>query len=604
MTALDHPTALEKVKEAAMAGNLSPSSAENISRWLTEERYTEYAPKVVELIAAQRWEELDDAFWQVIPFGTGGRRGRMFPVGTNAINERTIGESAQGVADYVKRHKPQGSWACAIAYDTRHRSREFAELCAGVMAAAGFTVYFLDGHRSTPALSFAVRLKQCDCGIMVTASHNPPSDNAVKVYWSTGGQVLPPHDRRMIDCVMQVQDVRKTRFTEAREAGQVVFCQDEVDAAYRDAMAGQSRPGPRDLKIIYSPLHGVGATSVLPALEAAGFSDVELFGPHADPDPDFPNVPDHIANPENPAVFETIVQRARETGAELVLATDPDCDRVGCAAPLELGPHAAWDVLTGNQIGALLTDYLLESMQREGRITPSHYVVETIVTSKLVQRIADSYGVRAIDDLMVGFKWIGGVMEYEGAEKFVIGTEESYGFLVGDHARDKDAGVASMLLAELAALAKSQGETLHQRLDRLFTRHGVHAERTVSVMMPGAQGKQQMEAVMERFRNQPPAEMGGLKVTQARDLNQPVAEHEDDLQWAMDAARKGDLVILETEAPGNYVAVRPSGTEPKIKFYMFAYQPPETLDGVSAARGVMADRLKAMESDLRAFALQ
>ncbi|RMF90800.1 MAG: phospho-sugar mutase, partial [Planctomycetota bacterium] len=412
MTELDRQTALEQVKQAAEAGKITASAAKNIETWLTEDRYAEYAPEVVRLIAENAWQELDEAFWQVIPFGTGGRRGRMFPVGTNAINDRTIGESAQGVADYVKSVKPQGPWSCAIAYDTRHRSREFAELCAGIMAAAGFTVYFLDGHRSTPELSFAVRFKKCDCGIMVTASHNPPSDNAVKVYWSTGGQVLPPHDKRMIDRVMQVQDVSRLPFDEAVAAGKVIVCQEEVDAAYREAVAKQSRPGPRDLKILYSPLHGVGATAVLPALDAAGFKDVEVFGPHAEPNGDFPNVPDHVANPENPAVFDAIVERAKEVDADLILATDPDCDRVGCAAPLTPDDKNTWDVLTGNQIGALLTDYLLGELKSAGKLTPEHYVVETIVTSKLIGRIARAHSVRVIDDLMVGFKWIGGVMEY------------------------------------------------------------------------------------------------------------------------------------------------------------------------------------------------
>ncbi|HPU07938.1 MAG TPA: phospho-sugar mutase, partial [Thermogutta sp.] len=366
---------LARLEEAEQNNSVSPSAARNIRRWLTEAEFTEYAPQIVEMIQAGRWQELNDVFWQIIPFGTGGRRGRMFPVGTNAINDRTIGESAQGVADYVRSVFGEKALSCVIAYDTRHRSRHFAELCAEVMVASGFTVFFLDGFRSTPELSFAVRYKKCDCGIMVTASHNPPSDNAVKVYWNTGGQVLPPHDQRMIEAVMGVRAIRRVPFAEAVKNGQVVFCQDEVDAAYFEGLRRQSHEGPRNLSILYSPLHGVGTTAVLPALKNAGFAQIEVFGPHAEPSGDFPNVPNHVANPENKKVFEPLIARAKEIGADIALATDPDCDRLGCAVPETYERNAAWTTLTGNQIGSLLTDYVIRKAQEAGQLTPQHYVV-------------------------------------------------------------------------------------------------------------------------------------------------------------------------------------------------------------------------------------
>ena len=305
----DQKKALELLDRAARDNQLSQGAVKNIHDWLTEPRYAEYAPQVAEHLADGRFAELDDVFWTIIPFGTGGRRGKMYPIGSNAINDRTIGESAQGLADYVKRVEGTENLACAIAYDTRHRSRHFAELCAEIMVAAGFKVYFLDGYRSTPEISFTVRYKHCSCGIMVTASHNPPSDNAVKAYWSTGGQLLPPHDRGVIDCVMSTTTIHRTPFAEAVASGQVELCQQEVDKAFIAAVHAQALPGPRELKIIYSPLHGVGATAVLPALAADGFRDVEEFGPHATPDGDFPNVPKHIANPENKDVFTSIIAR-------------------------------------------------------------------------------------------------------------------------------------------------------------------------------------------------------------------------------------------------------------------------------------------------------
>ena len=382
---------------AAVAdGKISAGAAENIRIWLTKPAYAPYAAEVARHIDSGMWKELDDAFWTVIPFGTGGRRGRMYPIGSNAVNDRTIGESAQGLADYVRATCGAGPHSCAIAYDTRHRSPEFARLCAEIMVAAGFTVYYLDGHRSTPELSFAVRFKKCSCGIMVTASHNPPSDNAVKVYWSTGGQLVPPHDEGVIERVYRVDQIHRTPFDEALAAGRIVKCQAEIDPAYVAAAAKCALGGPRKLTMIYSPLHGVGATAVMPVLAAAGFGDVEIFGPHAQPSGDFPNVPGHVSNPENPAVFDAIIARAREVGSDLVLASDPDCDRIGCAAPKTRDSHGPWGTFTGNQIGALLAEYVLERTKAAGRLTREHYLVKTLVTTELIRRIGTAYGV---DDL-------------------------------------------------------------------------------------------------------------------------------------------------------------------------------------------------------------
>jgi phosphoglucomutase/phosphomannomutase len=555
---------------------------------------------VAEHLAAGKWKELDDVFWTTIPFGTGGRRGRMYPIGTNAINDRTMGESAQGLADYVKEAVPNKPLACAIAYDTRHRSREFAELCAGIMAAAGYQVYFLNGYRSTPEISFAVRMKNCDCGIMITASHNPPADNALKVYWSTGGQLLPPHDANCIERVYRVKGIQRMPFDEGLKSGKIVYCEKEVDAAFVQAVAAQSTPGPRNLKIIYSPLHGVGESAVCPVLAAVGFKDVEVFGPHAAPDGDFPNVPNHVANPENSAVFDAIIQRARQTGAELILATDPDCDRLGCAAPLTMAADSAWCTLTGNQIGSLLTESLLAARKLADTLRPNLYVVKTLVTTELMRRIADSYGVQTAGNLLVGFKYIGGEMDLRGPQDFVLGAEESYGFLVGDHARDKDAAVTAMLVAELAARLKPEGKTLHQKLDELFVRYGCHTEGQINVQMPGEKGMEDMQALMANFRTRPPERLAGMKVVRVRDyLNLTVGEP-GGRPRPLDGPR-GDMVILDLEADGNYVAVRPSGTEPKVKFYMFAYDTPEASRDLPAVKSAQAARLKAMGADLRKF---
>jgi len=595
----DTKLALEQLEAAGREGKLSPGAINNICTWLTEPYLAEYAAQVAEHVSAGRWKELEDAFWTVIPFGTGGRRGRMYPIGCNAINDRTIGESAQGLADYVKGQVKKRPLSCAIAYDTRHRSRHFAELCSEIMVAAGFTVYFLDGYRSTPELSFAVRYKKCDCGIIITASHNPPSDNAVKVYWSTGGQLLYPHDEASIRCMEQVTFILRTAFADGLASGKIIYCQEEVDAAYIAAVLRQSIDGPRDLKIIYSPLHGVGASAVCPVLDQAGFKDVEVFAPHATPDGDFPNVPKHIANPENAAVFDAIIDRAKQIGADLILATDPDCDRLGCAVPKSLTTGAPWVTLTGNQIGSLLTEFLLNFLKVAGHLTSGHYIVKTLVTTELMRRIADHYGVLTFGNLLVGFKYIGGEMDYRGPERFVIGAEESYGFLIGDHARDKDAPVASLLLAELAARAKAEGETLYEKLDDLFRLHGCHAETQLNVQMPGEKGMEDMTALMGKFRASPPKNIAGLNLLQMRDyLNRKTVAPEGSSK-SLDGP-KGDLVMLDLEG-GNYVAVRPSGTEPKVKFYMFAFDPPDAAANLKPIKSAQAKRLKAMEADLKTY---
>ena len=589
---------LAQVDQAVADKKLTESASVNLRAWLTEDRYAEYAPLAIEAIQAGDWQTLDDVFWTIIPFGTGGRRGRMHPFGSNAINDRTIGESAQGLADYVRETLGEDAeLSCAICRDTRHNGERFAKLCAEIMVAAGFKVYFLQGFRSTPELSFAVRYKRASCGIMVTASHNPPTDNAVKVYWSSGAQVLPPHDKGIIDRVMTCQEIKRADFDQAVTEGKIVFCEEEVDAAFIDAVLTQSNPGPRDLKVLYSPLHGVGSTAVVPVLERDGFTDVEVFGPHAKPDPDFTNVPGHVSNPERPVVFDAMIEHAKQSGADICIASDPDCDRIGIAAPLEPGSDN-WKTITGNQIGALLTDYFLEV--RRGSLTPDNFNVITLVTTLLTKRIGDSYGVKTVNDLLVGFKWIAKAIDDGGADKFLFGTEESHGYMAGSYVRDKDGALAAMIAAELAAKLKAEGQTLHQKLESLFWQHGAHAERTINVQMPGSGGMARMQEVMAQFRTDTPSEIGGLSVSRLRDyLNN---EQTVDGQKSSLEGPTGDLVILDLDQEGNYAACRPSGTEPKIKFYLFAYTPAEQLHDMADALEELESRLDAMEASLRKFA--
>jgi phosphoglucomutase/phosphomannomutase len=607
---------LDAIAAARSSGMITEHSARTMGDWLRQPRYAEFAAELASRIDRGLWKELDDAYWTVIPFGTGGRRGMMYPVGSNAINDRTIGESAQGLADYVRSVLPAGQTpTCAIAYDTRHRSEHFARLCTEVLLAAGFEVFFLRGFRSTPELSYAVRHTQSVCGIMVTASHNPPSDNAVKVYWAGGVQVLPPHDKGIIERVMSVDTVQRQDFDSGVAAGRVRFVEQEIDPAFVAAVLEQASPGPRDVSILYTPLHGVGASAVMPVLAGAGFGRVRLYGPQAQPDGDFPNVPGHVANPENPAVFDGPTEEARAQGDDLVLASDPDCDRLGAAAPLTPDANGPWKTFTGNQIAALLVDWVLAGRRDRGLLAPTDQVITTLVTTGLVRRISEAYGAKTIDTLQVGFKWIGEAIDRNGPEHFVFGCEESHGYLAGTHVRDKDASVAALLLAELAAALKASGRTLHGQLEDLFDRHGCHLERQVAVTLPGASGMERMREIMAGLRAAPPQSLGGLDVVRIRDYANLTTSAPGEAALPF-AGAKGDLVMFDLAglpdagsgspghfpALGNCVAARPSGTEPKIKFYLFAAGAPCPIAEREGMKRLLAERLDLLEQDLRRLA--
>jgi phosphoglucomutase/phosphomannomutase len=614
-SAADQSRRLEALAAARAAGTITDHSAATMQAWLTEPRYAEFAAELGDRIDRGLWKELDDAYWTVIPFGTGGRRGTMYPVGSNAINDRTIGESAQGLADYVRSVLPPGETpTCAIAYDTRHRSEHFAKLCTEVLLAAGFRVFFLRGFRSTPELSFAVRHTHSTCGIMVTASHNPPSDNAVKVYWAGGVQVLPPHDKGIIDRVMRVDMVRRESFEAGVASGRVQFVEQEIDPAFVAAVLEQAAPGPRDVSILYSPLHGVGASAVVPVLAAAGFASVRLYAPHERPDGDFPNVPGHVANPENPAVLTGPIDEAKARGDDLVLASDPDCDRLGAAAPLTRATGSAWQTFTGNQLCALLCDQAIAGRRARGASRPGDYLVTTLVTSGLVRRIAESQGLAVDDTELVGFKWICSAVDRLGPERFVFGCEESHGYLAGTHVRDKDASVAALLMSELTAGLKAEDRTPHERLDELYALHGCHQERQISIMLPGATGMDRMKEIMATLRAKPPAAIGGLDVVRTRDQASLTTWTPGSKPVAYEGV-KSDLVIFDLAGlPGagsllpdgrfpalaNAVAARPSGTEPKIKFYLFAAAAPCSAAELPAVKQLLQTRLDALERDLRA----
>ena len=589
------------VANASKRGLISASAAANLDRWLTEAPFASYRGMLEREIQVGDWKTLDDAFYKVIDFGTGGRRGRMFPVGTNVLNARTIAESARGLADYVIEQKgPNASLSCAVARDPRHNSPEFAEICARVLAAAGFTVHLFDEPRSTPLLSFAVRHLGCDCGIMITASHNPPSDNGFKCYDRHGNQVVPPDDEGIIAKVQAVSDllIPEMDLEEARAKGLIVPGGSDVDEAYITAVVSESVSRTRGVGIIYTPLHGVGATSVAAALKADGFECVEVLESQATPDGDFPNVPGHVSNPEIPKTLDAAIARAREAGADLVIASDPDADRIGVGVPMTGDLKGEWTTLDGNQIGALLSAFVMKQTKAAGRLRSDHYLVTTLVTSQMSRALAEREGVCVVDDLLVGFKWIGKAIDAEGPAGFLFGFEESHGYLKGTHVRDKDAAVAAMLFAELAAVVKDRKQTVLEYLDGLYVDVGHYAERLINKTMEGREGAAQMQALMRAFRETPPRSIAGLAVLDVHDYKDHLIRRASGVTEPLDGP-SGDLLIFHLDAPGVRFAARPSGTEPKIKFYLFArgdtagISEPLGLPAVKAETEAILDRMGA-----------
>lgn len=599
----------QRVDAAVAEGKLSEDAAARIHRWLTEPAFDRYLRDLTGAIDRRDWAELDNAFYEVLDFGTGGRRGRMYPVGTNVLNERTIAESARGLADYIgSRVKSDAARSCVIARDARRNSSAFADCCARVLAAAGFKVYLFEEPRSTPLLSFAVRHLGCDAGIMITASHNPPTDNGFKCYASTGGQVVPPDDEGIIACVKALSDreIPETPLKDAREAGSVVTVGSEIDEAFIAAVVAESVSKERGLSIVYTPMHGVGATACAAALTADGFERVNVLASQATPDPDFTNVPGHVANPEVPETLGPAIEEAKTTGADLVIASDPDADRIGVAVPVTGDPKGDWTTLTGNQIGVLLTAFVIEQVKAADALRNEHYIVTTLVSTPMARVLAEAAGVRRVeDDLLVGFKWIGQRIDRAGPSNFLFGFEESHGYLKGTHVRDKDAAVAALLFAELAATLKARGETVLQYLDRLYRAHGHYGEDLINKVYEGREGLAKIKKLMAALRADPPLTVGGLAVTQVDDYD----AHETRRPGSSSPPTPlpepdGDLLIFDLDAPGTRFAARPSGTEPKIKFYLFARTDTAAVSdaaGLDRAKTATRDRLKAIGDDIRAY---
>ncbi len=532
-------------------------------QWLVAPYDEETTARVKELIDNDP-QELTESFYRNLEFGTGGLRGIM-GVGTNRMNKYTVAMATQGLANYIRKmFSDIDTPSMAIAHDCRNNSAYFAKITAEVMSANGIKVYLFESLRPTPELSFAVRYHNCQAGVVITASHNPKEYNGYKAYWDDGGQLIAPHDKNVIAEVEKIAGPADVHFNARPEL--IQYLGDEFDVVYVErikalSLSPEMIKRQKNFKIVFTPIHGSTVKLVPMALKAVGFESVTIVAEQAVVDGNFPTV--HSPNPEEPAALSMAIEKAKAMDADLVMATDPDGDRVGIAVKNDEGEFI---LLNGNQAASLLLYYLLSNWSSKGKLTGNEYIVKTIVTSELLFNMADKFGVERFD-VLTGFKYIADIIKtYEGKKTFIGGGEESYGYLVGDFVRDKDAVISCVMLAETAAWAADQGKTMFELLKDIYVEFGFYKEKLLSVTKKGMAGAKEIKDMMERFRNNPPMEIAGSKLMMIKDYEQRLQRNLVDGTTHPIDLPKSDVLQFFTE-DGSKISVRPSGTEPKIKFY-------------------------------------
>lgn len=547
-----------------MSENLDLIVKERAEKWLSDSYDEETRKKVKQLIDNDH-KELTESFYKDLEFGTGGLRGIM-GVGTNRMNVYTVGMATQGLSNYLKKAFPDEPIRVAVGHDSRNNSRLFAERVADIFAANGFKVYLFDSLRPTPELSFAIRHLHCHSGVVVTASHNPKEYNGYKAYWSDGAQVVAPHDRNIIAEVQKITSPDQVMIWKGDRSENIEILDETFDQIYLEAVHGLSLSPDaveryHDMKIVYTPLHGTGVILVPESLRKYGFTNILTVKEQNIPDGNFPTV--ESPNPEERSAMKMAIELAESEKAEVVLATDPDADRIGMALRDENGQYV---LLNGNQTCSLLVYYIVKRWSELGRLRGKEYIVKTIVTTELVARIAESFGVRHFDCL-TGFKYIATVMRnHEQTMQYICGGEESFGFLAEDFVRDKDAVSACSLAAEAAAWAKSQDMTLYELLKEMYVRYGFFREALVSVIRKGKEGQEEIAKMMSDYRSDPPRSLGGSPIVVIKDyLNGEALDLTNGSKTPIDMERSN--VLQFTTADSTVVSIRPSGTEPKIKFY-------------------------------------
>ena len=540
---------------------------EKAEKWLTPAYDAETQAEVKRMLANEDKTELIEAFYKDLEFGTGGLRGIM-GVGTNRMNIYTVGAATQGLSNYLNANfKDIPQISVVVGYDCRNNSDLFAKISADIFAANGIKVYLFEDMRPTPEMSFAIRHLGCQSGIILTASHNPKEYNGYKAYWDDGAQVLAPHDKGIIDEVNKITSAADIKFRGNSAAGLIQIVGEDIDKPYLEkvktiSIDPEAIAHQKDMKIVYTPIHGTGMMLIPRALKMWGFENVHTVLEQMIKDGNFPTVVS--PNPENAEALTMALNLAKEIDADLVMASDPDADRVGIACKDDKGE---WVLINGNQTCLMYLYYIITQYNKLGKMTGNEFCVKTIVTTELIKKIADKNQIEMLD-CYTGFKWIAREIRLrEGKKKYIGGGEESYGFLAEDFVRDKDAVSACCLIAEVAAWAKDNGKTLYQLLMDIYVEYGFSKEFTVNVVKPGKSGAEEIKAMMENFRANPPKELGGSKVILSKDyktLKQTDAEgHVSDIDMP-----EPSNVLQYFTADGGKVSVRPSGTEPKIKFYI------------------------------------
>ncbi|HKL09240.1 MAG TPA: phospho-sugar mutase [Bacteroidales bacterium] len=540
--------------------------------------------------------ELTESFYKDLEFGTGGLRGIM-GVGTNRVNIYTIGMATQGLSNYLKQQfAGKKEIKVAIAYDSRNNSRLFAEKTASVFSANGIKVYLFDKLRPTPELSFAIRYLKCQSGIVITASHNPKEYNGYKVYWEDGGQIISPHDKNIIAEVQKIKSIDEIRFD--HELTHVIEIGDKIDNEYIKQIKQLSlNPDviktQKNLKIVFTPIHGTAVDLVPRALEAFGFKHINIVEEQITPDGNFPTV--KSPNPEDPAAMELALKKAKAVDADIVMGTDPDGDRVGIAVKNLEGDFI---LLNGNQAAALLVHYLITQWKEKGKLKGREYIVKTIVTSEILAEIAEKYDVQNYD-VLTGFKYIADIIQQnEKVKQFIGGGEESYGYLAGEFVRDKDAVISCALLAETAAWAKNKGKTLYEELIDIYVTFGFYKEKLISIVKKGKAGEEEIHKMMDNFRNNPPQTINHSNVMLIHDfLKQKTFDQLSHLRYVISLPKSNVLQFILKD--GSKISIRPSGTEPKIKFYFSVNEKLERKEDFEKMNKLLDEKIDAIIQDLR-----
>lgn len=573
------------------------SRAEN---WLLHP-FDEKTKKEVKDLLENNPEELKESFYKDLEFGTGGMRGIM-GVGTNKINQYTLGKNTQGLSNYIKRKFPSQEHKVVIAYDCRNNSKELAQVVAEVFSANEIKVFLFSDLRPTPELSFAVRYLECHCGIVLTASHNPPEYNGFKVYWQDGGQLVPPQDSEIVEEInsLEYSDINREVKKEYIEYIDTLVDEAFANAAVENGSFNTPEEAKKDLSIVFTSLHGTSITMIPKVLEKAGYPNLHIVKEQEKPDGNFPTV--KSPNPEEPEALKMALELAEDKNSDIVIGTDPDCDRLGVAVRDLEGELV---LLNGNQTMLVMTWFLLENWKKEGKLTGNQFVGSTIVSTPLLKVIVEDYGVEYKEGL-TGFKWIAKMIKDHDELEFIGGGEESFGFMVGDFVRDKDAVTATLLACEIAAQMKAEGSSFYQKLLELYQKYGLYREELISMEKKGIDGAAQIKTMMVNLRESPLTEIIGEKVSLIEDYESSLAYYTNSNSWEDENRNeegtpievpKSNVLIYYTEN-GTKVAARPSGTEPKIKFYISVNGDLDSIENYETANAELLEKINRIKSEL------